>query len=118
MTRAEIVEAMQEALGKHPCRYTLTPDQVAQISGMLTDIGDGDVWRGVEIVRVNHKWVMNRAEEIRDAEYTANHELVSAIRKGMSGVGAHIAKGIAWLLIVGMATLLWLGFKVKLFGGQ
>ena len=111
-----IKEGMKEALGDHHCRYTsLNPQQLDHVVGMLTDIGDGDLRRGIEVVRVNHKWVMDRAAEAKDAEYTANHELVSAIRKGMSNVGGHIAKGVAWALIAGLATLVWLGFKTKLF---
>ncbi len=114
LSKADIVEAVREAMGDHPCRYTsLTPQQLDHVVGMLTDIGDGDLRRGVEIVRVNHKWVMNRI--VDDGEFAANHELVSSIRKSMSGVGGHIAKGIAWVLIVGLAVLLWVGFKVKLF---
>lgn len=116
MLQEVVKEGMKEALGDHPCRYTsLSPQQLDHVIGMLTDVGDGDLRRGVEVVRVNHKWVMDRADEERDAEYTANHELVSAIRKGLSNVGGHIAKGIAWVLIAGLATLVWLGFKTKLF---
>lgn len=116
MIQEAVKEGLKEALGDHPCRYTsLNPQQLDHVVGMLTDIGDGDLRRGIEVVRVNHKWVMDRADEERDAEYTANHELVSAIRKGLSNVGGYIAKGIAWALIAGLATLVWLGFKTKLF---
>lgn len=109
-------DGMKEALGDHPCRYTsLSPQQLDHVIGMLTDVGDGDLRRGVEVVRVNHKWVMSRVDEERDAEYTANHELVSAIRKGLSSVGGHVARGIAWAIVAGLALLVWLGIKVKLF---
>lgn len=114
LSKADIVEAVREALGDHPCRYTsLTPQQLDHVVGMLTDIGDGDMRRGVEIIRMNHKWLKDRL--VDDEEYTANHELVSSIRKGLSGVGGHVAKAIAWAVIVGISVLVWIGFKVKIF---
>lgn len=110
LTRDDVVAAVKEALGNHPCRYTaLTPQQLDHVVGMLTDIGDGDLRRGVEIVRTNHKWILRRAEH--DAEYAANHDLVSSVRRNMGGVGGHIAKGIAWALVVALAVLLLLGVK-------
>ena len=116
MTKAEIVEAVQEALGNHPCRYTaITPDEARQIVDMLLEVGDGDLRNGIAQVRKNHEWTAARSSDELDAEYTANHELVSAIRRGMGSIGTHVAKGIAWALITGLAFLVWLGFKAKLF---
>lgn len=115
LTKNDIVEAVREALADHPCRYKLSPQQVDHVVGMLTDIGDGDLRRGVEIVRVNHKWVMDRAADAKDAEYSANHELVSAIRRGMGSVGMHLAKGVAWAVVTALAVLVWIGFKSKIF---
>jgi len=116
LTKEEIIAAVREGLSNHPCRYvSLTPQQLDHVVGMLSDIGDGDLRKGVEIVRTNHKWVVDRAEDSKDAEYTANHELVSAIRRGMANVGGHVARGIAWAVIAGLAALVWVGFKIKLF---
>lgn len=115
LTKSDVVEAVREALADHPCRYELSPQQVDHVVGMLTDIGDGDLRRGVEIVRVNHKWVMDRAADAKDAEYSANHELVSAIRRGMGSVGMHLAKGVAWAVVTALAVLVWIGFKSKIF---
>ena len=115
LTKNDIVEAVREALADHPCRYKLSPQQVDHVVGMLTDIGDGDLRRGVEIVRVNHKWVMDRAADAKDAECSANHELVSAIRRGMGSVGMHLAKGVAWAVVTALAVLVWIGFKSKIF---
>jgi replication-associated recombination protein RarA len=115
LTKNDIVEAVREALADHPCRYELSPQQVDHVVGMLADIGDGDLRRGVEIVRVNHKWVMDRAADAKDAEYSANHELVSAIRRGMGSVGMHLAKGVAWAVVTALAVLVWIGFKSKIF---
>lgn len=115
LTKNDIVEAVREALADHPCRYELSPQQMDHVVGMLTDIGDGDLRRGVEIVRVNHKWVMDRAADAKGAEYSANHELVSAIRRGMGSVGMHLAKGVAWVVVIVLAVLVWIGFKFKIF---
>jgi hypothetical protein len=115
LTKSDVVEAVREALADHPCRYELSPQQVDHVVGMLADIGDGDLRRGVEIVRVNHKWVMDRAADAKDAEYSANHELVSAIRRGMGSVGMHLAKGVAWAVVTALAVLVWIGFKSKIF---
>lgn len=70
--------AVKKGLGDHPCRYLLDPRTVDHVMGMLSDIGDGDLRRGVEIVRENHKWICNRLE--KDKEYTANHGFVSKLR--------------------------------------
>lgn len=116
MTKAEIVDAVQEALGNHPCRYTMiTPDEARQVVDMLLEVGGGSLRAGIAQVRRNHEWTSARAAEATDDEYTANHELVSSIRRGMGSVGNHVAKCITWALILGLTALIWVGFKVKLF---
>lgn len=112
MTKSEIVEAVQEALGNHPCRYGIAPGDVMHVGGMLKDIGDGDLARGVEIVRINHKWVQKRVEDL-DEEYRANHAFITSLRHGMGTISNAIAKGLVAILLAALLAMIWIGFKIK-----
>lgn len=115
LTQEAIVQAVKLALADHPCRYDLSPQQLDHLIGMVSDVGDGDLRKGVERLRANHQWLRWRTEERRSEEYLNNHELVSAVRRGLGNISTNIGRAVVWALIMGIAILLWVGFKVELF---
>ena len=55
-----IKKAVIEAMGIGFCRSPLSDEQIKEslhIYGMIEDMGGGDVAKGVESIRANHKWV-------------------------------------------------------------
>jgi hypothetical protein len=103
--------AVKRGLGDHPCRYLIDPRTVDHVVGMLTDIGDGDLRRGIEIVRTNHKWVCARVE--MDEECAENHRLMTWVRGIVKGVGGKLATGFVWGCIILTAAGL-----ILFFGGK
>lgn len=93
--REIVTQAVVDALGKGVCRSPLSDEQIKEslhVFGMLEDIGDGDLARGVETVRANHKWVM----KVR--------------RKGES-VGTAIIVLVLGTIATGILAAMWAGIK-------
>lgn len=68
---AEMIKiSVGEALASAPCQCGLTPDSAREMShlcGMYCDLGNGNMAKGVEVVRQNHKsWVrwQSRCDQI------------------------------------------------------
>ena len=55
--RKHIQELLEEAICKIcPVPSELTSSEFGHILGMIKDLGDGDVGKGVEVIRDNHRW--------------------------------------------------------------
>lgn len=91
---SEIVEAaVRRAVETHVCRFTINPGEVEHIRGMLSDLGEGDLRRGVERSRQDHIWLLSRISE-HDAEYTENHRWVSRMRQRAEAATTWLARGL------------------------
>jgi hypothetical protein len=52
-----IQELIDEAIcNKCPIPSELTSSRIGHILGMLKDTGDGDISKGIEVIRDNHRW--------------------------------------------------------------
>jgi len=78
---ALMAQAVRMALGDHPCRFQHEPRHVDHVMGMISDVGEGDSRAGVETIRVHHKKLRERFDPEVDKEYTANHKMMTGIRK-------------------------------------
>lgn len=119
-----IAQAVKKGLGDHPCRYFLTPRELDHVIGMISDLGDGDLRRGVELIRENHRRVNMRFDPELDEEYTANHKWVSSVRAvsnttlskflGMAFLGLMVATALGLAMIFGakIAPVVGQGMKV------
>ncbi|HSW00011.1 MAG TPA: hypothetical protein VLI39_07555 [Sedimentisphaerales bacterium] len=88
----EVAEKLREF---HVCRLNLSESEVSQaphLFGVLTDLGEGDIRKGIEAFRENNRCVKKMRER---GEKTA------------------LAAWLCWitLLVGGAASALWLGFK-------
>jgi hypothetical protein len=87
-----VVKSMDE---KHICRLKLDELQITQLShavGVWSDLGEGNLPKGIEEMRENHRWLIKMRGR---SEKTA------------------MAIWICWVTLVvgGAATALWLGIK-------
>ena len=99
MDREAVIEAVSEGVRAalethHLCRYSILPEDANHIAGMIKYIGGGNFAAGVEILRVNHKFLLR-------------------FRAGIDSVSAYITKAIITIIIGALATLLWIGLKTK-----
>lgn len=55
--RKHIKELLDEAIcDRCPLPSELASSQIGHILGMLKDTGDGDISKGIEVIRDNHRW--------------------------------------------------------------
>ena len=104
--------AVRAAFENHPCRYRPSPERVDHVFGMVSDIGDGDPDRGVEVIRRIHTWAKKRIAI--DEECMANHRFTSKLRTVSDGV---LTKFLAFVLWGGLAIglfMLVLGAAAKM----
>ena len=90
-----MTQAVVDAIGKSVCTSPLSEDQKKEslhVFGMLLDIGDGDLPRGIETVRANHKWVMK-------------------LRKKGESVGTAIIVLVLGTIATGILAAMWAGIK-------
>lgn len=78
---ALMAQAVRVALGDHPCRFHHEPRHIDHVMGMIADVGGGDGRAGVETIREHHKRLSERFSPEVDEEYTANHKMMTGIRK-------------------------------------
>jgi hypothetical protein len=92
-----IRDIMQEVIEmKHKCRFALDDEQAKEIPhtvGMIGDLAGGDLRKGVEVLRDNHKWISKLRGALDRAAMVAGTALVTGIVAGLGGI-------------------VWLGFKV------
>ena len=104
LTREEIAaivkEAVIAAIADHPCRYDLKPSELEHMKGMMIDVGDGELRRGIEQCRKGHIWLIERIDE-KDPEYAENHRMMTKLRKRIELMGGWAAKAIV-LFILGV----------------
>jgi tellurite resistance protein len=62
---------------------------------LITDLGGGNLSRGIEEVRENHRWV----QQLRDRSNTAGGVVFGAVLLALAG---------------GICSAVWLGFKAML----
>jgi len=99
MNREAVVEAVNEGVRKaleehHLCRYNILPEDAGHIAGMIRDVGGGNFAAGVEILRTNHKFLLQ-------------------FRAGINRVSDYITKAIVTIIIGVLATLLYVGLRAK-----
>lgn len=99
MDREAIMEAVtdgvKDALEKHHlCRYTVLPEDMGHIAGMIRDVGGGSFAAGVEILRSNHKFLLR-------------------FKAGVDRVSDYVTKAVVTIIIGALAALLWIGLKTK-----
>lgn len=84
----------------HECRFAVTDKEAKELGhciGMISDLGDGRIGGGVELIRDNHKWLKSQRDR-----------------------GEKISTAFLFILISttvgGMLTALWLGVKHAILG--
>ena len=119
LTHEQIVAAVQEALGNHPCRFDVTSKEVDHLVGMVIDIGaaatgeaEGSFRAGVEQLRKGHLWLIDRIEN--DEEYTENHKAMSNARDLAGSFSKKLFHFSMWVLVGVIALALVLTGAVKL----
>ncbi len=93
--RAVVTEAVADAIGRSVCKSPLSDQQIKEslhVFGMLEDIGDGDLAKGVEAIRANHKWV-------------------AKVRKKGESVGTAIIVLVLGTIATGILAAVWAGIK-------
>lgn len=51
---------------KHTCRFAITEKEAEQVShymSMMTDLGDGELDKGVRLIQKNHEWLKETREK-------------------------------------------------------
>lgn len=90
-----ICELLTEELHHH-CRFPMVRPEDAQHAGhylgMLADLGDGSLAKGIEQIRKNHEWL-------------------SSLRESSSRAGSIVFVLILTSVVTGAITALWLGAK-------
>ena len=112
MEHKDIVAAVQEALGNHPCRFDVDEKVVDQLVVVVETVGEGNLQLGMQRILKNHEWLIKR--RANDPEYEKNHAAMSTMRKSADSVFEQIRRGILWALLFAMALLLIFGAKFGL----
>lgn len=92
--REVIRGAVDEAID-HKCRLPLNDAQVQEVGhvfGMIKDVGGSDLAKGVEEIRINHKWL-------------------GKIRTCGEKIGTGLILLFLGACLSGAGTALWIGFK-------
>ena len=85
---------------KHKCRFDITDKDVKEFGhyiGMVTDMGNGRLGGGIEVMRDNHKW-MKKQRERGDKLSTAFIVVITSS------------------VVAGTLGAIWLGFKHMITG--
>lgn len=86
----------EEVSSAHSCRFNfIDADEVSQAAhavGVVKDLGDGELTRGIELIRDNHKWLNLQRQRSQKISMTILLLMVTAACSGL-------------------ATAIWLGLK-------
>ncbi len=102
-----VVRAVEQAISGAAqrgsfCGCNLSPEsreEMGHLTGMVKDLGDGDMAQGVEAMRENHK-------------------CMSKMRTRAERIGMAVQIAVIGLLAVSLARLLWEALSKKLGSGQ
>lgn len=94
LTREEIKELVSEAVADamaklshpHTCRFVISDEDVKEAShavGMVKDLGEGDIAKGIEAMRADHTWLRRQREVSYKVSYLIISILVMAIIGGL-----------------------------------
>lgn len=105
-------ELLITSIREHACRFQMTDEQASKLSkiaDVFEELGEGDITRGLRLMRDNHLWLTERREEM-EPEYTENHTFVKEVRSGVAaarsaGIKAVVA-AVVTALLAGMVLLL------------
>ena len=100
LSKTMVAEVVREELENHAgfCRIDLSDAKAAEVGhafGVFTDLGAGDVSKGIEAIRANHQWTSSM--------------------RGLSGkVGGVVLVVAITTLAGGLLAALWAGFKAAI----
>lgn len=71
---------------EHTCRFSVDDDDVKEFGhfmGMMQDVGEGRIGKGVDVIRENHKWMAKQRERSDKLSAAFFIVIVTTITGGM-----------------------------------